>query len=87
MEYESEGFEYSPTMRYRTIKPYRMRVKILNEEKLIEINDYYHDELEKALSVMWDILDAEMKHNIKLPKHLIKQAEDFTNNFKFRYLE
>lgn len=58
---------------------------ILNEDKLIQINEYYHDELEKALNIMWTILDVEMKHNIKLPKHLINEAEKFTENFKFRY--
>lgn len=53
----------------------------------IEINEYYHDELEKALGIMWTILDVEMKHNIQLPKHLIDEVDKFTTDFKFRYSE
>jgi hypothetical protein len=62
-------------------------VIILNEDNIIEINEYYHEELVKALNIMWTILDVEMKHNIKLPNHLIDEMEKFTENFKFRYFD
>lgn len=56
----------------------------MNREKALEnINDYYHDELEKALDIMWQLQSPYLK--LEIPKHLHNEIVNFTNNFKFRY--
>lgn len=57
----------------------------IEKGKLIEINDYYHDQLEKALSVMWQLQEAELKYKLQLPKGIQKEVYEFTDNFRFRY--
>lgn len=56
-----------------------------NEEELIKINEYYHDQLEKALSIFHILEDLELKHNIELPKGLNEKITDFVTNFTFKY--
>jgi hypothetical protein len=56
-------------------------------KKLLEINEYYHDQLLDALILMRTIQEADLKHNVKLPEYLYRALEEFTESFKFRYVD
>lgn len=55
------------------------------EKKLLEINEYYHDELDKAMGIMHQLQELEMKYNILLPDYVMSDVNDFLNSFKFKY--
>lgn len=55
------------------------------DKKLLEINDYYHEELEKALSIMYNLQSPYIKTDI--PESIRKDITDFTERFGFRYID
>lgn len=56
-----------------------------NEEKLLEINNYYHEELEKCLNIAYRLQEMELRYGIKLPPSIKKDIDEFEENFRFRY--
>lgn len=55
------------------------------EGKLLEINEYYHDELEKALSIIHQLQELDVKYNIHLPESIKQEVDEFEENFRFKY--
>lgn len=53
------------------------------EKKLLDINDYYEDELTKALGIMWQLQCP--YSTIEIPDRLHKEIANFADNFKFKY--
>lgn len=66
---------------------HREESEMNNDNVLEEINEFYHDELEKALTIMRDIQEMELKYKIKLPYDIKKKVYEFTGEFRFKYVE
>lgn len=54
------------------------------ENELLQINQYYRDQLQKALNVMDSIKELEEKYHILLPDYVQDEVNDFVDNFKFK---
>lgn len=69
----------------------RVQIPMTTEEeniKLKEIVEYYHEEIEEMLGLLYYLEDnLEEKHNISLPKSIRESIQNTTSNFNFRYLE
>ena len=55
-------------------------------ERLEEINNYYHEQIEEMLYLLHFIEDDfEMKYNIPLPLEFYEKVTNIIRNFKFKY--